>query len=73
MDTINGCGLVVEAIASWIRLDLFLLIFLKFISGYAGSLLLRGLSLVAVSEGYSPAAASRLPAVAASHTVEPRL
>lgn len=26
MDTINGCGLVVEAIASWIRLDLFLLI-----------------------------------------------
>ena len=42
MGIINGCGLVVEATASWIRLDLFFVNFLKFIFDDAGSSLLRG-------------------------------
>ena len=75
MDIINGYGLVVEATSSWIRLDLFFVTFLKnvFIFGYAGSSLLHGLSLVAVSGGYSPSTVQRLPIAEASLTVEPRL
>ena len=75
MDIINGYGLVVEATSSWIRLDLFFVTFFKnvFIFGYAGSSLLHGLSLVAVSGGYSPSAVQRLPIAEASLTVEPRL
>ena len=75
MDIINGYGLVVEATSSWIRLDLFFVNFFfnVFIFGYAGSSLLHGLSLVAVSGGYSPAAVQRLPIAEASLTVEPRL
>ena len=43
-------------------------------SGYAGSsLLLHGLSLVVVSEGYSLDAACRLPVAMASLVVEHRL
>lgn len=44
MGIINGCGLVVEATASWIRMDLFFVNFFKFIFGYARSSLLRAFS-----------------------------